>query len=65
MCIAAPGKVKKIEGRKVFVEYPGEIRPALIGDDEVKAGDYVMVQMGIVVKVLSKKEAKEAQSVWQ
>jgi hydrogenase assembly chaperone HypC/HupF len=58
MCLAIPGKVKKIKGRQALVEYPGEVRPALIGEKGVKVGNYVLVQMGIIIKILSKKEAK-------
>lgn len=65
MCIAAPGQVTKIEGRKATVKYPGESRFALIGDEAVKEGDFVMVQMGIVVKVLSSKEAKATLTAWK
>lgn len=64
MCLAIPGKVQKIEGHKVIVEYPGQTREALLGDEVVRVGDYVLVQMGIVVKVLSVKEAKLARKSW-
>lgn len=65
MCLAVPGKVKKIEGRKVFVDYGTEVRRALVGDDPVKVGDYVMVQMGIVIQILSNKEAQVAIEAWR
>lgn len=65
MCLAIPGKITKMEGRRATIEYPGESRFALVGDDKVKKGDYVMVQMGIVVKILSKDEAKEALKAWK
>ena len=64
MCIAAPGKIKKIEGQKVYVEYPGEVRPALAGGEPVKVGDFVLVQMGIVIQILSPEEAAEANKAW-
>lgn len=65
MCIAAPGQVTKVEGHKVTVRYPKESRLAMVGDDKLKTGDYVMVQMGIVVKVLSPKEARKTFSAWK
>jgi hydrogenase expression/formation protein HypC len=65
MCIAVPGKIKKIEGRKALLDYPGEKRFALIGGDPVKVGDYVMVQMGIIVKILSQDEAQAAIEAWK
>jgi hydrogenase assembly chaperone HypC/HupF len=65
MCIAAPGKVIKIEGKKVFVRYPGnETRQAMIMDIRPKVGSYVMVQMGIIVEELSKSQAKTAAKAW-
>ncbi|OGH10475.1 MAG: hypothetical protein A2857_00710 [Candidatus Levybacteria bacterium RIFCSPHIGHO2_01_FULL_36_15] len=65
MCLAIPGKITKIEGHKVLVEYPGQTRQALVGNEPVKVGDYVLVQMGIVIKILTPSEAKEAQLAWK
>jgi hydrogenase assembly chaperone HypC/HupF len=57
MCIAAPGKVIKIEGKKALVEYPEEIvNQALIGNEKIRIGSYVLVQMGIIIDVLSRKQ---------
>lgn len=64
MCLAIPGKIKQIDGRSVLVEYPGETRRALVGDEPIKVGDWVMVQMGIVIKILSPTEAKIAKKAW-
>ncbi|MBU4099048.1 HypC/HybG/HupF family hydrogenase formation chaperone [Patescibacteria group bacterium] len=64
MCLAFPGKIKKIEGKKVLLDYPEDRHYALIGDEKVKVGDYVMVQMGIIVKILSQDEAKETFKAW-
>ncbi len=65
MCLAIPGKVIKIEGRKFTIEYPGETRFALDGGIPVKLGDFVMVQMGIVIKRISLKEAKTSWNAWK
>ena len=65
MCLAIPGKIKEIKGRQELIEYPKETRLALVGDDPVKVGDFVLVQMGIVVKILSKDEADAAIKAWQ
>lgn len=66
MCIAAPGKVVEVKKKEVVVEYPGvaEKRRAMLSGDKVKVGDMVMVQMGIVVKVLSAEEAHEVKQAW-
>lgn len=66
MCIAAPGKVIKIEGKKAFVEYPGKIvNQALIGNEKVKIGFYVLVQMGIIIEVLNKKQSSLSSQAWK
>lgn len=59
MCLGFAGRIKSIEGKKVEVQYPGEVRQVLVGDEKVKVGDWVLVQMGIVIKILTPKEAKE------
>ncbi|KKR80471.1 MAG: Hydrogenase maturation factor [Candidatus Daviesbacteria bacterium GW2011_GWA1_41_61] len=64
MCLAIPGKIIKVEKRQVLVQYPGQTRLALVGDEAVKVGDWVLVQMGIVIKILSSKEAQIAQKSW-
>jgi len=59
MCLAIPGKIKQIDGREALVEYPQEVRQTFLGDDvPAQVGDYVMVQMGVVVKKLTAKEAE-------
>lgn len=65
MCLAIPGKILKVDGREALIEYPGENRRAFLGDD-IKAdlGDFVMVQMGVVVKKISAKEAKASLKAW-
>lgn len=66
MCIAVPGKVIKIENKKALIQYPGgETRDALIADEKVKPGNFVSVQMGIIVDVLSKKESLCAAKAWK
>lgn len=64
MCLAFPGQILKIDGHKATVKYPGEIRDVLVGDEEIKKGDFVMVQMGIVVKIVTAKEAKRSLKSW-
>jgi hydrogenase expression/formation protein HypC len=65
MCIAAPGKVIKIEGKKALIQYSGnQTRYALIIDEKVKIGSFVSVQMGIIVNVLSKAESLSAAKAW-
>lgn len=66
MCLAIPGKIVQINGRDVLIEYPGENRRAFLGDDvKAKLGDYVMVQMGVIVKKISAKEAELSWKAWK
>jgi hydrogenase assembly chaperone HypC/HupF len=65
MCIAAPGEVVKIEGKKAMIKYPGnEVRQAFISGEKVKVGSFVLVQMGIIIQILSKSEAKISEKAW-
>jgi len=64
MCIAAPGKVIKKNGGKATVQYNKEIREVLLGEENAAIGDYVLVQMGIVIKVLTPTEAQESLQAW-
>ena len=59
MCLAIPGKVKEIKGERILVEYPQETRLALAGGEPVKVDDFVMVQMGIVIKILTTEEIRQ------
>ncbi|KKS03164.1 MAG: hypothetical protein UU64_C0019G0010 [candidate division WWE3 bacterium GW2011_GWF2_41_45] len=65
MCLAIPGIVKKIQGEKLIVEYPTETRQALAGGMMLKVGDYVMIQMGIAIRVVTKKEAEVSWKAWK
>lgn len=65
MCLAYPGTVKKIDGLEATVDYVTSTRQVLIGDKKVKVGNMVIVQMGIIVQIVSKKEAKSIKSAWK
>jgi len=64
MCLAIPGQIIKIEKGKAKIKYPTVTNYALIADEKVKVGDWVMVQMGIVVKKLDAKETEQAVEGW-
>lgn len=65
MCLAFPGKVINIEGRKATVEYSGETRQTLIGVENVKIGCMVLVQMGVIIQVISALEANKSTKAWK
>lgn len=66
MCIAAPGKVVKVKSKQADVDYGGGImRTVLLADHNVHVGDLVLVQMGIIIKILSQGDANEIRKAWQ
>ena len=64
MCLAIPGRVKSIQGNLAVIQYPEEERKAMLAEENVAVGDYVMVQMGCVVRKLNTDEAPMVKSVW-
>lgn len=65
VCLAIPGQIINIKGKQAIVQYPGQSQPALIGETGINVGDFVIVQMGIIVKKLNKTEAKAALKAWE
>lgn len=59
MCVAYPGEVKSIEGRKAKVDFNGNIVDVNIGIVDVKIGDYVLVHAGMALESMSKEKANE------
>lgn len=60
MCLAVPGKIIEIKDRVATIDYDVEKRKAKIIEKGYEKGDYVIVQGGIVVQKIKKKEAVEA-----
>lgn len=60
MCLAVPGKIVKINKNIATVDYGVEKRKGMLLGSRYKEGDYVVIQGGIIVKKIDKKEAKEA-----
>lgn len=58
MCVASPGRVVKINGKTITVDYLGNRVTANSGIVDVKIGDYVLVHAGLVIQVLEKDEAE-------
>ena len=65
MCLAIPGQIKSIQGRTAEVDYTDSIRKAVVGETNVKVGDWVMVEMGIISKIISPAEAKSMLAAWK
>lgn len=58
MCLAIPGKIISLNDKQATVQYPHEQRQVLVAGIPLKVGDYVLVQMGIIIQVVSKSDAK-------
>jgi len=65
MCYAIPGRLKRIKGSIGVIDYFGEERRARLDMADVKAGDYVFAQGGIVVSKVSEEEALKILKVWE
>lgn len=67
MCLTFPGKIAAINGEYATVDY-GEggtrqnVNLALV---DAKLGDYVLVQAGLAIRVLSQEEAEEVLKAWK
>ena len=60
MCLAIPGKIKKIEGNVARFNYDGKEYSADISlAPEVKVGDWILMHDGRALSKISAKEAEE------
>jgi hydrogenase assembly chaperone HypC/HupF len=60
MCLAVPGKIIKIHQDLATVDYQTEKRQGKIIEGTWKVGDYCIIQGGILVMKVPKKEAEES-----
>lgn len=61
MCIAIPGKVSEIKGKKIIVDFSGRRSPAESHFIKVKKGDWVLVFGNNIIEKTTEKRAKEIQ----
>lgn len=61
MCLAIPGKVKKIDENKIAeIDFEGVLRTASMDMlPSAKVGDYVLVHAGFAIEVVDEAEAKK------
>lgn len=60
MCLAIPGKIKKIKENKALFDYDGEEYEADISlAPDVEVGDWILMHDGRALSKISEKEAKE------
>ncbi|HXZ89424.1 MAG TPA: HypC/HybG/HupF family hydrogenase formation chaperone [Candidatus Dormibacteraeota bacterium] len=67
MCLTIPGKVVTVTGDFASVDYgeDGVRKNINISLVKPRLGDYVLVQSGFAVKLLSESEAVEALDIWK
>lgn len=65
MCYAIPAKLVSIEGQTGVIDYFGEKRKILLDLDDIKVGDYVYAQGGVLVRKIPEQDALEILDHWQ
>ena len=65
MCVAATGKVVKIDNDIAEVDFNGNIIRAHTGIIDVKIGDDVLVHAGLIIQVMNKKDAEEMRKLFE
>ncbi len=61
MCLAIPGKVSEIRGKKIIVDFSGKLAPAESHFVKVRKGDWVLVFGNYIVEKTTEKRAREIQ----
>lgn len=68
MCLSVPMRVEEIEDHRAKCAALGEERWAnlmLMGDHPPKVGDYVLIHLGFVQKIIPEAEALESQALFK
>ena len=66
MCLAIPGEVLEINGKKATVSIMGAKSEASIELlEDVKPGDYVIVHAGCAIAIVDNKEARDTIELFQ
>ena len=63
MCLSVPAKVLEVRDGRAVVESRGWTREVDASLVAPAVGDYVLVQMGVVLEIMDRKEALEALEV--
>jgi biotin synthase len=65
MCYAIPGKIISINDKIAEVDYFREKRKVLLDLPDLKIGDYIIAQGGIIVKRIPEEEAQKTLEDWE
>ena len=61
MCLAIPGRVSSVQGKKIIVDFSGRKSPAESHFVKVRKGDWVLVFGNNIVEKTTEKRAREIQ----
>ncbi len=64
MCLTVPAKVLEKHGKKAVVTSRGWTREVDASHVKVKVGDYLLVQGGVAMMTMHRKEAEETLKAW-
>lgn len=64
MCIAIPGKILTIDGKRAAVDFNGTQLDINVAMVEANVGDYVLVHAGVAIEVLQQSQAEELQTIF-
>ena len=64
MCLTIPYRVRSVEGDRAIVESQGRVREVDVSRLPAKPGDYVLVQGGVAMMTIDRKEAEAMLEAW-
>jgi len=66
MCLAIPGKLIEVKGKRGVVDYGGGTRREVdLSLVDAKEGDWVIVHVGFAIQVIPEKEAREVLKIFR
>jgi len=64
MCLTVPAKVLEIRGHRALVTSRGWTREVDVSHVDAHVGDYLLVQGGVAMMTIDRKEAEDILSAW-
>ena len=64
MCLTVPAKVLEVRGKKAVVASRGWTREVDASHIKTRVGDYLLVQGGVAMMTIDRKEAEEILRAW-
>lgn len=65
MCLTVPAKVVETRGERALVTSRGGTREVDTSHVRVATGDYILVQGGVAMMVVDRREAEETLAAWE